>query len=74
MQLTIRGQQTYTLLFNGDESFSQLKSRICEHENTDCILLYISGKPLMEDGVVSSIENCTIDVTCLLYTSDAADE
>ena len=63
MQLTIRGQESYMLDFNGDETFAQLKSRICEQEKTDDILLYVSGKPLSEDGVVSSIENCAIDVT-----------
>merc|ERR1711874_64251 len=63
MQLTIRGQESYMLDFNGDETFAQLKSRICEQEKTDDILLYVSGKPLSEDGVVSSIENCAVDVT-----------
>merc|ERR1712080_363071 len=63
MQLTIRGQESYMLDFNGDETFAQLKNRICEHEKMDDILLYVSGKPLSEDGVVSSIENCAVDVT-----------
>merc|ERR1712018_227757 len=63
MQLTIRGQESYMLDFNGDETFAQLKNRICEHEKMDDILLYVSGKPLSEDGLVSSIENCAVDVT-----------
>ena len=49
--------------FNGDETFAQLKSRICEHEKTDDILLYVSGKPLSDDGLVSSIEHCAVDVS-----------
>merc|ERR1712241_927210 len=63
MQLSIRGQGSYMLDFNGDETFAQLKSRICEQEKTDDVILYVSGKPLPEDGVVSSLENCAVDVT-----------
>merc|ERR1712133_343296 len=62
MQLTIRGQESYLLDFNGDETFAELKNRVCEQEKTE-VLLYVSGKPLTEEGVVSSIENCAVDVT-----------
>ena len=62
MQLTIRGQESYLLDFNGDETFAELKNRVCEQEKTE-VLLYVSGKPLPEEGVVSSIENCAVDVT-----------
>ena len=62
MQLTIRGQESYMLDFNGDETFADLKNRVCEQEKTE-VLLYVSGKPLPDEGVVSSIENCAIDVT-----------
>lgn len=62
MQLTIRGQESYLLDFNGDETFAELKTRVCEQEKTE-VLLYVSGKPLPEEGLVSSIENCAVDVT-----------
>ena len=63
MQLIIRGQESYMLDFNGDETLAQLKSLVCEREQTDDVLLYVSGKPLSEEGLVSSIENCAVDVT-----------
>ena len=63
MQLIIRGQKSYVLDFCGDESLAELKSRVIEHEGTEDILLYVSGKPLTEEGLVSTIENCTVDVT-----------
>merc|ERR1712154_235189 len=65
MQLTIRGQESYMLDFHGDETFADLKNRVCEQEKTE-VLLYVSGKPLPDEGVVSSIENCAIDVTAPL--------
>merc|ERR1712203_302799 len=63
MQITIRGQESYLLDFNGDESLEELRARICERENSEDILLYVSGKPLSEEGVISSLENCAVDVT-----------
>ena len=62
MQLTIRGQESYMLDFTGDETFAELKNRVCEQEKSE-VLLYVSGKPLPEEGLVSSIENCAVDVT-----------
>merc|ERR1712141_165581 len=32
MQITIRGQESYLLDFNGDESLEELRARICERE------------------------------------------
>merc|ERR1712080_26308 len=49
--------------FNGDETLAHLKNLVCEREKTDDVLLYVSGKPLSEEGLVSSIENCAVDVT-----------
>merc|ERR1712001_302381 len=46
----------------GDETFAELKIRVCEQEKSE-VLLYVSGKPLSEEGLVSSIENCSVDVT-----------
>merc|ERR1712020_59118 len=48
---------------NGDESLEELRARICERENSEDILLYVSGKPLSEEGVISSLKNCAVDVT-----------
>merc|ERR1712066_806936 len=48
---------------NGDESYQELRARICEHENSKDILLYVSGKPLSKEGVISTLENCAVDVT-----------
>ena len=62
MQLIIRSQESYVLDFCGNETLAELKARITEHEKTDDVILYVSGKPLPEDGVVSSIENCAVDV------------
>ena len=62
MQLIIRSQESYVLDFCGNETLAELKARIAEHEKTDDVILYVSGKPLPEDGVVSSIENCAVDV------------
>merc|ERR1712080_129542 len=47
----------------GDESYQELRARICEHENSKDILLYVSGKPMGKEGVISSLENCAVDVT-----------
>ena len=63
MQITIRGQGSYTLDLNDDETLTHLKSIVCKYENTDNILLYVSGKPLSEEGLVRSIGNCAVDVT-----------
>ena len=63
MQLIIRSQESYVLDFCGDETLAQLKTRVIEHERTDDVMLYVSGKPLPEEGLVSSIENCAVDVT-----------
>ena len=63
MQITIRGQGSYTLDLKGDETLAHLKSIVCKYENTDNILLYVSGKPLSEEGLVRSIGNCAVDVT-----------
>merc|ERR1711874_53942 len=63
MQITIRGHESYLLDFNGDESLEELRARICERENSEDIILYVSGKPLSEEGVISSLENCAVDVT-----------
>ena len=63
MQLIIRGHESYLLNFNGDESYQELQARICEHEHSKDILLYVSGKQLSKDGVISSLENCAVDVT-----------
>merc|ERR1711981_1422910 len=62
MQLIIRSQESYVLDFCGNETLAELKARIAEHEKTDDVILYVSGKPLSEDGVVSSLENCAVDV------------
>ena len=62
MQIIIRGQESYVLEFSGNETLAELKARVIEHEGTEDVLLYASGKPLLE-GLVSSIENCTVDVT-----------
>ena len=53
MQLIIRSQESYVLDFCGNETLAELKARIAEHEKTDDVILYVSGKPLPEDGVVT---------------------
>ena len=63
MQLIIRSQEHYVLDLCGNETLAQLKTRVIEHEKTDDVMLYVSGKPLPEEGLVSSIENCAVDVT-----------
>merc|ERR1711997_452554 len=62
MQIIVRGQKSYVLDFSGDETLAELKARVIEHEGTEDVLLYASGKPLLE-GLVNSIEHCTVDVT-----------
>merc|ERR1712141_373181 len=47
----------------GMKRLLNLRAVFANKKKTDDILLYVSGKPLSEDGVVSSIENCAVDVT-----------
>merc|ERR1712141_670041 len=47
----------------GTKRLLNLRAVFANKKKTDDILLYVSGKPLSEDGVVSSIENCAVDVT-----------
>jgi len=62
MQLNIRSHEDYWLDFNGHESYQELKNCVSQHENTT-VLLYVSGKPLGDEGLVESLKNSAIDVT-----------
>merc|ERR1712133_309333 len=37
-------------------------NRVRQYENTD-VLLYVSGQPLEEEGMVRDLHNCAVDVT-----------
>merc|ERR1719433_1848753 len=64
MQLHIRGNTNYVLEFaTGNESLAELKAQVAEIEGSEDVLLYVGGKPVDCEMVISSIGEAHIDVT-----------